>query len=82
MKKETFLEKKKKLINLITDALSKTDICEQDKISLCKILEILNQYSFENRLQKKGLLSHTIVDSLELDYSLGEKFIKFDNEIR
>jgi hypothetical protein len=82
MNRDIFLERKENLINLITASLAKTDISEQDKISLSKLLEILNQYLFENRLQKKGLLSHTIVDSLELDYALGEKFIKFDNDIK
>lgn len=82
MNKEIFVEKKESLINLIKESLIKTDISEQDRISLTKLLELLNQYSFENRLQQKGLLSHTIIDSLELNYSLGEKFIKFDNEIK
>jgi hypothetical protein len=82
MNREIFSEKKQNLINLIKDNLIKIEISEQDKISLSKLLEILNLYSFENRLQKKGLLSHTIIDSLELDYTLGEKFIKFDNDIR
>jgi hypothetical protein len=82
MSRQIFIERKQNLINLIKDNLIKIEIPEQDKISLSKLLEILNQYSFENRLQKKGLLSHTIIDSLELDYILGEKFINFDNDIR
>jgi hypothetical protein len=82
MSQEIFIEMKQRLINLITDNLTKTEIREQDKVSLNKLLKILNQYSFDNRMQKKGLLTHTIIDSLELDYSFGEKFIKFDNEIR
>jgi hypothetical protein len=82
MSREIFIERKQNLINLINDNLIKIEVPEQDKISLSKLLEILNQYSFENRLQKKGLISHTIIDSLELDYTLGEKFIKFDNDIR
>ncbi|WP_066440677.1 hypothetical protein [Chryseobacterium sp. CCH4-E10] len=82
MNKEIFIKRKQNLINLIADTLTKMEICEQDKISLNKVLEVLNEYSFENRLQKKGLLSHTIIDSLELDYPQGEKFITFDNEIR
>lgn len=82
MEKEAFTKKKKNLIKLISSSLIKQDISNRDKIALKQLLEILNQYSFENRLQKKGLLSHTIIDSLELDYSLGEKFIQFDNDIR
>jgi hypothetical protein len=82
MNREIFIERKESLTNLIKESLAKTDISEQDRISFIKLLELLNQYSFENRLQQKGLLSHTIIDSLELDYSLGEKFIKFDNDIK
>ncbi len=82
MNREIFIERKKKLTNLIKENLNKIDICEHDQTSLIKLLELLNQYSFENRLEQKGLLSHTIIDSLELDYSLGEIFIKFDNDIK
>lgn len=81
MDREGFIARKEELSNLISDSLTKKRFNERDKISLNKLLEILNQYTFENRLQKKGLLSHTIIDSLELDYSLGEKFIKFDDAI-
>lgn len=82
MTKEIFIARKEDLINLIAESLTDADISEQNKKSIRKLLEILNQYSFENRLQKKGLLSHTIIDSLELDYSIGEKFINFDNSIK
>lgn len=79
---ETFVKRKESLTSLIKESLVKMDISEQDRVSLIKLLELLNQYSFENRLQQKGLLSHTIIDSLELDYSFGEKFITFDNDIK
>ena len=79
MKREVFFKRKKDLVEMVNSILAKKDICEQDKISLSKLIDLLNLYSYENRLQKKGLLSHTIIDSLELDYSLGEKFINFDN---
>ena len=82
MNKEIFVKRKESLTSLIKESLAQTGISEQDKVSLIKLLELLNQYSFENRLQQKGLLSHTIIDSLELEYSLGEKFIKFDNDIK
>jgi hypothetical protein len=82
MSREIFDERKADLVNLIKVSLVTTYISEQDRTSLMRLLELLNQYSFENRLYKKGLLSHTIIDSLELDYSLGEKFIKFDNDIK
>lgn len=81
MDKETFVERKAKLINLIKEGLAEKNISEKNEISFNKLLEILSQYSFENGHQMKGLLAHTIIDSLELEYSIGEKFIKFDNDI-
>jgi hypothetical protein len=82
MSKETFLEKKEELIFLINELIDRNEGGESDRSSLFKLLEIFGQYSFENRLEKKGLLTHTIIDSLQLDYSLGEKIIKFDNGIK
>ena len=82
MNKDIFIARKVELISQIANHLAEGSITNQDRISLNKLSEILNQYSFENRFQKKGLLSHTIVDSLQLDYSFGEKFIKFDNDIK
>ena len=82
MDKETFLDNKEKLVDLINELLTQPNLAKHEENSLIKLLQILNQYSFENRLKMKGLLSHTIVDSLELDYLLGEKFIKFDADIR
>lgn len=82
MNKEHFVKQKNDLIELIMYCLGQSDIKEEDKLSLKKLNELINQYTFANRLQKKGLLTHTIIDSLELDYSIGEKFIMFDENIR
>lgn len=45
-------------------------------------MEILDSYSFENTLKKKGSLTRTIIDSLEIDYFLTNKFIEFDSLIQ
>lgn len=82
MNKDIFTERKNYLERLITNFLNEEKTNEQDRQSLHELLEILDSYSFENRLQQKGLLTHTIIDSLELDYSIGEKFIEFDNDIK
>ncbi|WP_324760226.1 hypothetical protein [Sphingobacterium thalpophilum] len=82
MNRKIFDKRKADLINLIKVSLSTTYISEQDKTSLMRLLELLNQYSFENRLYRKGLLSHTIIDSLELGHSIGEKVVKFDIDIK
>lgn len=77
-----FEDKKTQLSESLKDILMNSIFEKSKRDSIIKLLEILNQYCFENRLEKKGLLSHTIIDSLELDYSIGEKFIIFDNSIR
>lgn len=82
MRKEDFNNRKENLLQFVKEALNKPDLNNTDKTSLNKLIEILAEYSFEDRLETKGLLSRVIIDSLELDYSIGEKFIEFDNSIR
>lgn len=55
---------------------------ESDHDDFQIIENILHQYTFENRLEMKGLITRTIVDSLDLEYSLSEKLIWFDSSIR
>lgn len=81
MTREAFAVYKQRLGTSVNDLINKT-ITEEQKSSLVRLLKVLDQYSFENRLNVKGLLSHTIVDSLELDHSLAEEFLRFDNDIR
>jgi len=75
------LNQKKRLLFIANEQLEVKNISDSEKFGLLKLIEILNGYSFDNRLQKKGLLSHTIVDSLDIDYSIGELFRKFDDDI-
>jgi len=82
MERTTFTEKKEIVVNQVLEALNNPNVLNDKKKPLIVALEILNQYSFENRLEKKGLLTHTIIDSLDLEYSLGEKVIAFDNAIK
>lgn len=81
MNKQEFIESKVRLLYVVNEQLEVKNIGDSEKFGLLKLIEILNGYSFDNRLQKKGLLSHTIVDSLDIDYSIGELFLKFDNDI-
>lgn len=82
MDREIFVRRKDNLAHLIKERLAKKDLSEPDRRSFIELLKLLNLYSFENRLEQKGLLSHTIIDSLELDYSFGDQFIRFDNDIK
>ena len=81
MNKEAFNQQKENLAKLIHLYLANTDISEPYRADLLAVLDILNKYSPENSLSKKGLLSHTIIDSLVLESSLAEKLINFDNSI-
>jgi len=82
MDKKSFMDSKKGLVSLIQELMANPNVIKNEENSLIKILEILNQYTYENRLELKGLLSHTIIDSLELDYALAERLILFDNSIK
>lgn len=81
MDEKSFLDNKKNLERLIGELLIRNDLIETEKDSLIRVMEILDQYNYEDRLELKGLLSHTVVDSLQLDYSLAEKLIMFDKSI-
>lgn len=82
MEIEIFTKHKEELIKQINEYSKFNIVNKLNQETLKKLLEILNEYSFENRLQMKGTLSHTIIDSLEMDYTIGEKCIKFDDSIK
>ncbi|APD07046.1 hypothetical protein UJ101_01530 [Flavobacteriaceae bacterium UJ101] len=81
MNKEEFDNQKNDIIKMINDRMGASSLTELEKDSLIKVIKIINDYNFNNRIKIKGLLSKTIIDSLELDYFIGEKLINFDNNI-
>jgi len=81
MNEAQFLAQKGSLNSLIADYLAQKDIDLTSKSNCIRLLAILDKYTFNNRFEMKGLLSHTIVDSIELDYSITEKFMYFDKHI-
>ena len=84
MEIKKFKEKKKELVDFANEILATNSnfLSLVDIKSIEKLLEILDSYTFENQIEKKGTLTRKIIDSFELDYSLGEKFIEFDNSIK
>lgn len=82
MKREEFIKKKKDLIDFVRFELNQSKIVQVDKESLVTLLNFLEKYTFDNRLENKGLLSRLIIDNLELDYRIAERIIKFDNDIK
>ena len=79
MESNIFNQRKKQLVDFVSGFKNDNSLSLVDIKSLDKLMEILESYSFENRKEKKGVLTRTIIDSLEMDYFLGEKFIQFDN---
>jgi len=79
--KDSFDKRKHNLSTLIEDRINAKDISAIERSSLLKLRELIREYTFLNRFEMKGILSHTIVDSLTLDYSLASQFIEFDEAI-
>ena len=81
MKKEVFEKRKQELIDKLNSFVVENDVIGNDKKDYVTILKILIDFSYENRLLKKGSIAHTIVDSLCINQSLGSKLIQFDRDI-
>lgn len=74
-----FLLYKKKLNVILSKYIKDVDLKEIKDPNI--LVSILNQYTYRNRLEMKGLISHTILDSLEIDDIIAEEFLKFDQKI-
>ena len=76
MNENVFTARKERLKSFLEKELS---LSKNESVS--KSLEILNLYTFDNRLNQKGILSRYIIDSAEMDYSIGDKIVEFDVSI-
>jgi len=81
MKEDIFNKMKNDLMKMLDLEFNSLINTENDKKDILIVKNILHQYTFSNRLQQKGRLSRTIIDSLNLSYQLGDLFIKFDQNI-
>lgn len=81
MTKELFNDRLKKLRSVAIDTRDNLKTDYKTKESIKTLLNILDKYNYENRVSLKGLLSNTIIDSLEIDSTIGAKFIEFDKSI-
>lgn len=82
MDRNIFDNKKETLQQLIIGWYGKLAIGTRDNLAIGDLKQILEYYNYDNRLEMKGLLTRKIIDSLELSYFIGEKFIEFDNSIK
>jgi hypothetical protein len=77
MNKNNFITRKERLKLFLEKEL---DFSKNQSIQ--NIIKILALYNFSNRMKQKGILTRYIIDSAEVDYSIGEKIIEFDNSIK
>jgi hypothetical protein len=80
MEKQNFLKPQEELMEMLNNCLSKQD-STYHRPSIMEAIEVLSKYNFENRLKMKGLLTHTVIDSLQLPYNIAELIVKFDQQI-
>lgn len=82
MDKETFLIKKKLLLNRLESYKSDSSLSSAEIKSIEVVYNILNEdYNYLNRLRRKGCLAHTIIDSLVLGNEISSELIEFDRNL-
>ena len=81
MQENNFVIAKAHLLEILYFRLNNTPVSTTDHREILKVIEIVNEYSYINRLRKKGSLTRIIIDSLNLDYELADVIIQFDQRI-
>jgi len=81
LQENNFVIAKAHLLEILYFRLNNTPVSTTDHREILKVIEIVNEYSYINRLRKKGSLTRIIIDSLNLDYELADVIIQFDQRI-
>lgn len=81
MQENNFVIAKAHLLEILYFRLNNTPVSTTDHREILTVIEIVNEYSYINRLRKKGSLTRIIIDSLNLDYELADVIIQFDQRI-
>ncbi len=81
MQENNFVIAKAHLLELLYFRLKNTPVSTTEHHEILKVIQIVKEYSYINRLQQKGRLARIIVDSINLDYELGDLIIQFDQRI-
>lgn len=81
MQENNFVIAKAHLLEILYFRLNNTPVSTTEHREILTVIQIVNEYSYINRLRKKGNLTRIIIDSLNLDYELGDLIIKFDQRI-
>lgn len=79
---DLFENNKDKLIAMVQSRLESGCLNETESESLGRLLKAMNKYTFINRNKMKGVITRMLIDSLTIDYTIGEKLIEFDNQIK
>lgn len=81
MTQESFNNQKQAIQARILTAIENFKGREYELFSLKEIFKVMSEYTYANRLEKKGLVTRVIIDSLELDYNISDEILKFDESI-
>jgi len=81
LQENNFVIAKAHLLEILYFRLNNTPVSTTDHREILTVIEIVNEYSYINRLRKKGSLTRIIIDSLNLDYELADVIIQFDQRI-
>ena len=81
MQENNFVIAKAHLLEILYLRLNTTPVSTTEHREILTVVEIVNEYTYRNRLRKKGRLTRIIIDSLNLDYQLADVIIQFDKRI-
>lgn len=81
MNETLFLKRQQDILALLESEISSFNGSSLGFESLQTAYTIISSYTYANRLEKKGIITRIIIDSLTLDYGIGEKIMGFDSAI-
>lgn len=81
MQENNFVIAKAHLLEILYFRLNNTPVSTTEHREILTVIQIVNEYSYINRLQQKGRLARIIIDSLNLDSELADLIIQFDQRI-
>jgi len=81
MTQNTFEARKVDLQKLLQDKITERKAENSNERDYEVALSILNEITYEERDNYRGKISRVIIDSLELDNTIGEALIEFDENM-
>ena len=82
MSKEEFVMQKRLVARLLNEEnVNNENLTESMRESINTLLDVLKSYQYDNRLKIKGLISRIVIDSVELNSTICEQLVSFDQQI-